>query len=107
MHLDICITRIPKIPSELIETFINLTSWYLDDNSCIRLWYFPYFLLVLLSILVSKPTVSSMIYRVLSAVERSISGRNCSPVIIQGERNSGRSTKREASLISFKVEAVK
>jgi len=43
----------------------------------------------------------------LLAVERSISGRNCSPVMIQGERKPGRSTKGEISLISFKVEAIK
>ena len=68
--------------------------------------YFSCSLLALLSILVSKPTESSIIYRILLAVERSISGRDCSPVIIQGEGKPGRSTKREVSLISFMVEAI-
>ena len=33
----------PKIPSQLIEMFINLASWQLDDCCCIRLRYFSYF----------------------------------------------------------------
>ena len=41
------------------------------------------------------------------AVERSISGRNCSVVITNGERKPGRWTKSKLSLISFKVEAIK
>ena len=57
--------------------------------------------------LASKPTVSSIIYRILLVMERSMSRRNCSPVMIHGERKRGRSTKREVSLISFKVEAIK
>ena len=75
-QLDICITRIPK----------NTKRTDRDDSSCLRLPYFSYFLLAFLSILVSKPTVSSIIYRMLLAVERNISGRNCSPVIIQGDK---------------------
>ena len=47
--------------------------------------------------LVSKPTVSSSTKRFLSFVTRRRSGRNASPVIMQGERNPGRST--------YKVEA--
>ena len=43
---------------------------------------------------ISFKTISKFnLYRMLFAVERRISGRNYSPVIIQGERKPGRSKK--------------
>ena len=52
-----------------------------------KLQYFSYFLLALLSILVLIPRVSLIIYRMLLAVEIRVSGRNCLPVIIQGREH--------------------
>ena len=40
----------------------------------------------LLFTIATKPIVNSIIYRALSAVERTMSGRRLSPVTVQGER---------------------
>ena len=57
--------------------------------------------------LVSKPIVSSSMYKMLSAVCKRRSGRKESPVITLGKGNDGRSTNRVAPLIHCNEDATK
>ena len=82
----------PKIPRQLTDKFTNLTEENGEFNACKSSWYLSFFLCELIFKLLSKPTVSSSTKSFLSFVTRRISGRNVSPVIIQGERKPGRST---------------
>ena len=57
--------------------------------------------------LVSKPIVSSRMYKILSAVSKRRSGRKVSPVIMLEDGNDGRSTIRVAPLIHCNEDATK
>ena len=81
----------PGIPSEPRERLRKVTDLYEADMSDINGRYLSLFLSALLSRFVSKPTVSSRIKRILSFVIKSRSGRNCSPMMTEGERNVLRS----------------
>ena len=52
----------PKIPSKLIERLMNLTLRYFEERSRVRCIYLSFFLSAFRLMLVSNPTVSSMIY---------------------------------------------
>ena len=57
--------------------------------------------------LVSNPTVSSMIYIVAEPMEISMSGRKWSPVTMQGEGKPGRSAYVAEFLMHCNVDAMK
>ena len=57
--------------------------------------------------LVSNPTVSSMIYMVAEPMERRMSGRKWSPVTIHSERKPGRSAYMVEFLTHCNVDAMK
>ena len=52
----------PKIPSELMERLMNLTLRYFEERSRVSRMYLSFFLSAFRLMLVSNPTVSSMIY---------------------------------------------
>ena len=52
----------PKIPSELMERLMNLTLRYFEERSRVSCMYLSFFLSAFRLMLVSNPTVSSMIY---------------------------------------------
>ena len=81
----------PKLPSELIERLMNLTLRYFEERSRVSCIHLSFFLSAFRLMLVSNPTVSSMIYIVAEPMEISMSGRKWSPVTMQGERKPGRS----------------
>ena len=80
-----------KTPSALTDKLTNLTvlKWFIW--SWISAAYLDCLRSMLFLRLVSYPTVSSSIYRQLSLVVSSKSGRCLSPVIIDGLENPGRS----------------
>ena len=57
--------------------------------------------------LVSKPIVSSRMYKILSALSKRRSGPKVSPVLKLGDGNNGRSTNRVAPLIYCNEDATK
>ena len=80
----------PKIPSELMERLMKLTLRYFEERSGVSCMYLSFFLSAFILMLVSNPTVSSMIYIVAESVDISIFGRKRSPVTMQGESKPGR-----------------
>ena len=52
----------PKMPSELMERLLKLTLRYFDERSQVSSVYLSFFLSAFRLMLVSNPTVSSMIY---------------------------------------------
>ena len=97
----------PKIPSELIERLMNLTLRYFEERSRVSCIYLSFFLSAFRLMLVSNPTVSSMIYIVAEPMEISMSGRKWSPVTMQGERKPGRSAYMVGFLMHCNVDAMK
>ena len=97
----------PKIPSELIERLMNLTLRYFEERSRVSCIYLSFFLSAFRLMLVSNPTVSSMIYIVAEPMEISMSGRKWSPVTMQGERKPGRSAYIVEFLMHCNVDAMK
>ena len=83
----------PKIPNELMERLMKLTLRYFGERSRVSCMYFSFFLAAFRLMLVSNPTVSSMIYIVAEPVEISISGRKWSPVT-----NARREEAREINI---------
>ena len=75
-----------KTPSALIERLINSTDLKCFFCSLITSVYFSCLRLILFRRLVSYPTVNSRIYRQLSFVVSSKSGRYLSPVTIEGSQ---------------------
>ena len=59
----------PKIPSELMERLMNLTLRYFGDRSQVSCMYLSFFLPAFRLMLVSNPTVSSMINMIKTVVE--------------------------------------
>ena len=96
----------PKIPRQLTDKFTNLTGENWEFKACKSSWYLSFFLCELIFKLVSKPTVSSSTKSFLSFVTRRISGRNVSPVIMQGERKPGRSTYKVEPTMDWKEFAI-
>ena len=78
--------ELPNMPRQLMLRLINFTCLYSLARSIRRGRYFSSLRRALLFKFVSKPTVNSIIYRTLSAVERIMSGRRLSPEMPQGER---------------------
>ena len=66
---------VPKIPSELMERLIKLTLRNFEERSRVSCKYLSFFLSAFRFMLLSHPTVSSMIYIVAEPVEISLSGR--------------------------------
>ena len=97
----------PKIPSELMERLMYLTLRYFEERSRVSCMYLSFFLSVFILMLVSNPTVSSMIYIVAEPMEISISGRKWSPVTMQGERKPGRSAYIVELLMHCNVDAMR
>ena len=97
----------PKIPSELMERLMKLTPRYFEERSRVSCMYLSFFLSAFRLMLVSNPTVSSMIYLVAEPVEISISGPKSSPVIMQGERKPGRSAYMVEFSMHCNVDAIK
>ena len=52
----------PKTPSELMERLMKLTLRYFEERSRVSCMYLSFFLSAFRLMLVSNPTVSSMIY---------------------------------------------
>jgi len=90
-----------------MERLIKLTLRYFEERSRVSCMYLSFFLSAFRLMLVSNPTVSSMIYIVAEPVEISISGRKWSPVIMQGERKPGRSAYIVEFLMHCNVDAMK
>ena len=78
--------EIPNMPKQLMERLINFTCLKSLARSVRRGRYYSSLRRTLLFKFVLKPTVNSIIDRTLSAVERIMSGRRLSPVMVQGER---------------------
>ena len=97
----------PKTPSELIERLMKLTLRYFEERSRVSCMYLSFFLSAFRLMLVSNPTVSSMIYIVAEPVVINISGRKWSPVTMQGERKPGRSAYMVEFLMHCNVDAMK
>ena len=100
----------PKIPSELIERLMNLTLRYFEERSRVSCIYLSFFLSAIRLMLVSNPTVSSMIYIIYIVAEPkeiSMSGRKWSPVTMQGERKPGRSAYMVEFLMHCNVDVMK
>ena len=60
----------PKIPNELMERLMNLTIRYFEERSRVSCMYLSFFLSAFRLMLVSNPTVSSMIYIYSSGANR-------------------------------------
>ena len=86
---------------------MNLKLQFFEERSRVSCMYLSFFLSVLRLKLVSNPTVSSMKYLVAEPVEISISGRQWSPVIMQGERKPGRSVYMVGFSMHCNVDAIK
>ena len=94
-------------PSALTERLTNLTVLKCFIWSLISTAYLDRLRSMLFLRLVSYPTVSSSMYRQLSLVVSSKSGRCLSPVIIDGLENPGRSTKMFWKCYDGKLLAIK
>ena len=70
----------PKIPSELIERLMNLTLRYFEERSRVSCIYLSFFLSAFRLMLVSNPTVSSMIYDIYSS--RANGGKHVRPQVV-------------------------
>ena len=97
----------PSIPSELMERLMNLTLRYFEERSRVSCMYLSFFLSAFRLMLVSNPTVSSMIYIGAEPMEISMSDRKWSPVMMQGERKPVRSAYMVEFLIHCNVDARK
>ena len=94
----------PNILRHLTDIFANSTIENWEFNVCKSLWYLSLFLCALIFKLVSKRTLSSSTMSFLSAVTRS--GRNASPIIMQGERMPGKSIYRAKPTMDWKAFAM-
>ena len=97
----------PKIPSELVERLMNVKLRFFEERSRVSCMHLSFFLSAFRSMLVSNPTVSYMIYIVAEPVEISISGRQWSPVTMQGERKPERSVYMVEFSMHCNVDAMK
>ena len=77
------------IPKVLMERLISLTSLHCCLRFTVKSWYLLVFRAALKDRFVSKPKVSSIIYKQVFLKVKRRSGRNLSPVITDGPMKPG------------------